>query len=496
MKKDLEPYNCLEKGCQEYLSLFSTENQWVNHVKACHSIGMWVCRLRPHTSNILLDSEDDFRDHLIRDHDGMFPKSRIGAMIKAAYRPSGEILYETCPMNCGFQKTSESDKSSLAGHIATHLLCLALESLPERSVRSSYLGSSGKSDIDEMSSAGNSEPPTDDPYIAEEQIIALRESRDNEEQDQLSAATLWFVDQKEERSDVIETGGTNVPTDHELPITGNKEFDFTETLPFELIGPSTCNDYGDKMLRAQLENDEYEALSSIPDTDRPLEDQLREALQTHAGPGASAMFLPVKQLQRLMTIDNVLKELSECPKLNRDNIEQYAQEICGISSAEQKDSMDNIHKGTVKKIFAILVLMGRVKTIPEFLETELTDADLPFGKYGESKGKFDLRRKTEDYPLKCFKSWKQDHIDRFYNWQWSMISPFFSRGPEEKVQFYNFEDGTILPWVFDSRTSNDNQDPVEVPGGYSVVWKVKIHPEHHDFHRICVSDHDLSAHQS
>lgn len=92
--------------------------------------------MKPHQQAKSFSDKGALRDHLERQHEGMYPKSRVNILVKSMYRPSDGNLFEECPMNCQSQPlTSESDR--LAHHVATHLLSLAIEALPERSVASS-----------------------------------------------------------------------------------------------------------------------------------------------------------------------------------------------------------------------------------------------------------------------------------------------------------------------------------------------------------------------
>jgi hypothetical protein len=104
-------------------------------------------------------------------------------------------------------------------------------------------------------------------------------------------------------------------------------------------------------------------------------------------------------------------------------------------------------------------------------------------------GIFDLgRRGDPTVPLECFHGWTALAIRRFEEWQWSTISPFFARGKGRKnVAHFRLQDQIILPFTSDSRRDADAYERLEFEGGFSQVFKVDIHPEHHDFH-----DHNVS----
>ena len=144
MKADLEPFNCISEECQIFLKMFSMESQWAGHIRAAHLPGTWICRMCPRGSVAVLESEADFTEHLEQSHAGMYPASHMEIIARGAHRPApaGGYLFDDdeCPMRCGVSKTSPGEVGNAAAfnqHIAQHLLSLALESLPERSVRSS-----------------------------------------------------------------------------------------------------------------------------------------------------------------------------------------------------------------------------------------------------------------------------------------------------------------------------------------------------------------------
>ncbi|KAK0612122.1 hypothetical protein B0T14DRAFT_608066 [Immersiella caudata] len=152
LKKDLEPYNCFYPECgMTILKMFASEAKWAEHLRVAHAPGgTWVCRMTPHKDDntnaglmVALSTEDDFKTHLRTEHAGMYPESRIDSMTKSAWRPHQakveDMFRDECPMRCPASLETAPDKAIILGvpHVANHLLSLALEALPERSVRSS-----------------------------------------------------------------------------------------------------------------------------------------------------------------------------------------------------------------------------------------------------------------------------------------------------------------------------------------------------------------------
>jgi hypothetical protein len=228
------------------------------------------------------------------------------------------------------------------------------------------------------------------------------------------------------------------------------------------------------------------------DTEESLQDRLLAALQETPGYAEKKGFFPMELLATLVNEECVAKELKMEFKdfLDNDTIRNYAQNICGIAPALNRERRPAIFK----KIFVTLVLSEKTSIIIRFLKEKVTDEDLPLVKISRP-GKpriFDLaRRSKSEVALGCFGAWTQCAIRRFEEWQWTTLAPYFARSERKNVKHWILQDQTILPFVSDSRREEDIYDRLEFEGGFSQVFKVDIHPEHHDFY-----DPHVSAHQS
>ncbi|OCL09885.1 hypothetical protein AOQ84DRAFT_10949 [Glonium stellatum] len=138
VKKDLEPYNCFHPECQSHLKMFTSDSEWLDHVRTKHATGKWVCRVKSHREALAFDNDDVFRSHLANEHEGAFPESRLHVLVKASYRPNKGPLFNGYPLGCAPETISPSTKvgikqiDPLARHFANHLLSLAIEALPLR----------------------------------------------------------------------------------------------------------------------------------------------------------------------------------------------------------------------------------------------------------------------------------------------------------------------------------------------------------------------------
>lgn len=226
-----------------------------------------------------------------------------------------------------------------------------------------------------------------------------------------------------------------------------------------------------------------------PEQIDPLEDRLVNSLE-EPYPEKKGFF-PRDVLTRLVDEECVFEKLRSNLDnvLDDDTIRGYARRICGLPHVPEDRKLS---PSTFKKIFVILVLSERVSTILKFIAGKVTDDDLPLAKVprrGKPRTIFDLgKRGAPDIALECFRGWNSVAIRRFEEWQWTVISPFFARSHKRKnVTHFVLQDQAILPFISDSRRGPDALDNLEFEGGYSEVFKVEIHPEHHDFHDSHVS---------
>ena len=226
-------------------------------------------------------------------------------------------------------------------------------------------------------------------------------------------------------------------------------------------------------------------LISQTDPKEPLQDRLIDILQETPGYPEKKGFFPRDRLATLVDEECVIEQLGLDFKnvLDDDTIRNFAQKICGVALVRNEEGMPPLFK----KIFVTLVLSEKTSTILKFLAEKVTDDDLPLakvGRPGKKLGIFDLgRRGKPNVPLECFRGWTACAIRRFEEWQWTTISPFFARSRGRKnVKHFPLQDQVILPFISDSRREAGAYERLEFEGGFSQVFKVDIHQEHHDFH--------------
>lgn len=229
-------------------------------------------------------------------------------------------------------------------------------------------------------------------------------------------------------------------------------------------------------------------LSNYDGAQVPLQNQILRVLRKIPGHEEKKGFLPQKELAALMTEAHVKQELHQCfEDLDSTTIAQFARKICGTTAGQGE------HVSSFKKIFAILVLCEKPNAIPKFLEEDISDSDLPLLKTTpsgtSSPNIYHLARRGQQDTLKCFHGWSHTAVWRFEEWQWSTIAPFFHRGGKKYVPHLELQDQVALPFEQDSRFPDKTRtyQRLEFEGGFSNVFKVRIHPDHHDLSEPGVS---------
>lgn len=197
-------------------------------------------------------------------------------------------------------------------------------------------------------------------------------------------------------------------------------------------------------------------------------------------------FFAKNQLSRILTEARVRDELTKHfeDSLSEQTIEEYARTIC---HGAQGKSADGPNKKTFIKVLAILIIIEKTKSIIKLLEEDVNDSDLPLIKVSRphDENLFDLRvRRERNKVLRSFqKRWNQLNIRNFDEWQWTTLPVDFARPTEHgEVKHYQLQEQRILPFIKDSRESKPNfSRRTELEGGFASVFRVGIHPQHHNF---------------
>ncbi len=137
-----------------------------------------------------------------------------------------------------------------------------------------------------------------------------------------------------------------------------------------------------------------------------------------------------------------------------------------------------------RKLFAILVMMGKHEKIVSFIQEGICDRHLPLQRNPDNCewGYFETLGVDQVFKVvKCFKdgSWRRYEIDLVDKYQWYFLSPVFQFNCPELIH-YSLNKSIPLPFIADI---SDEGSPFI--GGFSDVRRVKIHPAHHDLKVRC-----------
>ncbi|KAH9909793.1 hypothetical protein F4778DRAFT_14952 [Xylariomycetidae sp. FL2044] len=189
-------------------------------------------------------------------------------------------------------------------------------------------------------------------------------------------------------------------------------------------------------------------------------------------------FIPKAQLDKLINRKAVLKEL-RFSSIPRESWQQWSRVICSDDEVVLEDGRTKI--SSFRKIFALLVLIQDPSAFPRFLEENISDLDLPLAleDFGD-KQKLCRRAasgcasdKASPEPLRCCEDWSSATAVHFFDYQWTMLAPFFDQGEYNDVKHYVLDAHHVLPFV--------HRENAAEFGGFSRVLMVRIHPEHHNF---------------
>ncbi|KAM0496295.1 hypothetical protein ACHAP8_007556 [Fusarium lateritium] len=230
-----------------------------------------------------------------------------------------------------------------------------------------------------------------------------------------------------------------------------------------------------------------------------LQQNLRNACQIIKNPmhhGHQKTFLPRGELERLINEDSVTKELI-ARGFEEDYAHNTAIQVCQETRVpgEKKKKIQSY-----QQIFAILVFMDQPCSIVYFMEDNVSDLDLPIDEYKDPDTNSLRRRHSPSVPLLCALQWHQDGCThwspeqktRFCELQWLMMASFFSLKSSNKVSHYSLEEQRLLPFINGREIlakkpcQHDDEQVVdleEIESGFSKVFMVWVHPQHHDLDR-------------
>lgn len=187
-----------------------------------------------------------------------------------------------------------------------------------------------------------------------------------------------------------------------------------------------------------------------------------------AGSHQHEKFLPICDLEEIITFPNIIGELKRSRRVKSD-LDVIARQV--LESPAGKAT-------SCRRIFAILCLLRKTPKIQEFIKEGYFDCDLPFD-FQDQEGS-NLNEGSNAAP-NLFKSWKPYHIDGFDTYQGQLSAPFFTLSNDNRLTFseQKLHHSVVLPFV--EYEVKDRTLGKTVQGGFSEVRIVKIHRAHHDY---------------
>ncbi|KAF8862911.1 kinase-like protein [Acephala macrosclerotiorum] len=186
---------------------------------------------------------------------------------------------------------------------------------------------------------------------------------------------------------------------------------------------------------------------------------------------ADEYFIPESALQEIITKERIHQEIhSQTPLDTLDDVRLKSHKIM----------LDTIF-GNYRKVFAILVLIGKSDEILKFVSANIKDDQLPLADSKVQQLNSDGIHTAKSSAFDIMKAWSKRDVVGFYRDQWALTAPVFRFG--KTIPHYEFDDQCRLPFILDPGFKSSQ-------GGYGKVWKVKIHPAHLTFDTMQIK-HEL-----
>jgi len=193
-----------------------------------------------------------------------------------------------------------------------------------------------------------------------------------------------------------------------------------------------------------------------------LQEQLSELLRKHCQTSKAPLchdkdFLPISEIEWIVSIETVRQVLAEeLPGLSEEKREQLSKDICGDRPR--------------RRVFALLLLGEQTKCIQCFVNCDVDDTDLPFVGVKAESNLWIYSRKDTTKKLQCFDAWRRKDLEWLLSRQHVVAPPFFDLSPGQLL-LYDLPEDSVLPFT---------EYEMLGEGGYATVFKVLIHPAHHN----------------
>lgn len=170
-------------------------------------------------------------------------------------------------------------------------------------------------------------------------------------------------------------------------------------------------------------------------------------------------YLPINAFNSIFSLE-ILKSLvkEKHPEMSEVHFNDRISQITGVQSDQSR-----------LRVLGILLMMKSYDYIDHFIKEQVWDSDLPLSSPDEN---MEVAYTTDErcIHLDSVNSWGNDLI-LFLRYQWIFMVPFFDFR-KRSLCYYDFKAQVRLPW----RTFEYSDS-----GGNSSVYKLEMHPGHHNF---------------
>lgn len=206
-------------------------------------------------------------------------------------------------------------------------------------------------------------------------------------------------------------------------------------------------------------------------------------------------FVPCVKLYAIMNEQAVRQALKTVTRSGKElSDEEIAAHAYAIAPSEKDLSKSDGDVPQFRRVFAVLILIGKEEFILDFIHHKVNDVELCDGKVTfelpATEDEEKLRRAYDEFPAPCrdMKSWSKQDIRNFQATRWEVSPPFFFQKPREGQPDYR--DPALIH--YELRSSNEilpflkvERKPV-TKGGFSQIEFYQLHEDQHDLKRYTV----------
>lgn len=121
---DLEPYICVFSNCSQSTEIYSTQAEWISHMKTNHRMGWHCFAFHPDKEPFVAETAEEYKSHMMTGHSERFSEEEL-SLITNINRQAISPTLERCP----FCSNASTASGSLEQHVTKHLQEFALHSL-------------------------------------------------------------------------------------------------------------------------------------------------------------------------------------------------------------------------------------------------------------------------------------------------------------------------------------------------------------------------------